>query len=325
MPVKEKDKVMKTAFKLSVMLNLVLVVWGVFILTRPQTDKSAVGSPFTPDAKAPSPAVEPAPAAVVPHKEPQSFSWAQLESPDYRTYVKNLRAIHCPEATVRAIVAADVHASYGVRIGQLEDRLSALTAGSWSTRLASYDTEQALRAEISRLSTEEPGQVADLLGLTPNPAKSAASTVSQSPATDGNEKPASVTNPIASVTSETQNTTAIPTGIQNTQAVAMIQAARRKDESLGNKPATLPLAFQPVDATGLKLNPDQMQAINNLQQYFIQKIGGADQNPSDPAYRAKWARVQPEVDDKLLAILGYAGYYSYQMAAYKKWVEQNYP
>lgn len=316
---------MKTAYKLSVMLNLALIAGGIFILTRTQTHISADGISSSPVAEAPAPVIKTAPAAVIQHEEPQSFSWAQLESPDYRTYVNNLRAIHCPEATVRAIVAADVHARYGVRIGQLEDRLSALTAGSWSTRLASYDAEQALRTEISRLSMEEPGQVADLLGLTRNPTEaSAASMVPQLSTAADKEKPSSATSPITAIVSEAQKTTDIPTTIQNTQAVAMIQAARRKDELLGNKPATLPLAFQPVDSTGLKLNPDQIQAINNLQQDFIQKIGGADQNPSDPAYRAKWARVQPEVDSKLLAILGYAGYYGYQMAAYKKWVEQNY-
>lgn len=38
-----------------------------------------------------------------------------MESEDYRTYVKNLRAIGCPEATVRDIVTADVLQSYTAR------------------------------------------------------------------------------------------------------------------------------------------------------------------------------------------------------------------
>ncbi len=36
------------------------------------------------------------------------FRWAQLESEDYRTYIARLRAIGCPEQTIRDIVIADV-------------------------------------------------------------------------------------------------------------------------------------------------------------------------------------------------------------------------
>jgi len=36
------------------------------------------------------------------------FRWAQLESEDYRTYIERLRAIGCPEQTIRDIVIADV-------------------------------------------------------------------------------------------------------------------------------------------------------------------------------------------------------------------------
>jgi len=37
----------------------------------------------------------------------QFFSWQQLESPDYQTYVANLRDIGCPEQTIRDIIIAD--------------------------------------------------------------------------------------------------------------------------------------------------------------------------------------------------------------------------
>jgi len=42
----------------------------------------------------------------------QFFSWQQLESPDYPTYVANLRDIGCPEQTIRDIIIADVNALY---------------------------------------------------------------------------------------------------------------------------------------------------------------------------------------------------------------------
>jgi hypothetical protein len=43
------------------------------------------------------------------------FDWRQVESEDYRTYVKNLREIGCPEQTVQDIVAADVRQAFAVK------------------------------------------------------------------------------------------------------------------------------------------------------------------------------------------------------------------
>src|SRR5437773_1145152 len=42
----------------------------------------------------------------------QFFSWQQVESDDYPTYIVNLRDIGCPEQTVRDIIIADVNALY---------------------------------------------------------------------------------------------------------------------------------------------------------------------------------------------------------------------
>src|SRR6185369_814692 len=41
-----------------------------------------------------------------------SFNWANVESPDYRDYIAKLRAIGCPEETVRDIIIADVNKLY---------------------------------------------------------------------------------------------------------------------------------------------------------------------------------------------------------------------
>jgi LysM repeat protein len=42
----------------------------------------------------------------------QFFSWQELESGDYPTYIANLRSIGCPEQTIRDIIIADVDALY---------------------------------------------------------------------------------------------------------------------------------------------------------------------------------------------------------------------
>src|SRR5437588_11607773 len=42
----------------------------------------------------------------------QFFSWREVESADYPTYIANLRDIGCPEQTIRDIIIADVNALY---------------------------------------------------------------------------------------------------------------------------------------------------------------------------------------------------------------------
>lgn len=46
----------------------------------------------------------------------QFFSWRDLESADYPTYIANLRDIGCPEQTIRDIIIADVNALFAKRL-----------------------------------------------------------------------------------------------------------------------------------------------------------------------------------------------------------------
>jgi hypothetical protein len=46
----------------------------------------------------------------------QFFSWSEVESADYPTYIANLRNIDCPEQTIRDIIIADVNALYARRM-----------------------------------------------------------------------------------------------------------------------------------------------------------------------------------------------------------------
>ncbi|HVV72659.1 MAG TPA: LysM domain-containing protein, partial [Verrucomicrobiae bacterium] len=45
----------------------------------------------------------------------QFFSWQEVESPDYPTYISNLRSIGCPEQTIRDIIIADVNGLFARR------------------------------------------------------------------------------------------------------------------------------------------------------------------------------------------------------------------
>src|SRR5438876_247617 len=45
----------------------------------------------------------------------QNFTWAEIESADYPTFIANLRTIGCPESTIRDIIVADVNQSFARR------------------------------------------------------------------------------------------------------------------------------------------------------------------------------------------------------------------
>jgi hypothetical protein len=49
------------------------------------------------------------------------FHWSEVESPDYQVYVANLRAIGCPERTIRDLIVADVNELFAGRVRGIVD------------------------------------------------------------------------------------------------------------------------------------------------------------------------------------------------------------
>lgn len=113
----------KVLLVLSVILNVALGA----VLLKP--------SPPPPvPAVAPAAKVEPAKAAAAPaaptpkartvtqvvtNTVAQKFDWNAVESADYKQYIANLRAIGCPEETIRDIITADVNKLYEAKRKEL--------------------------------------------------------------------------------------------------------------------------------------------------------------------------------------------------------------
>ena len=57
--------------------------------------------------------------AVVTNRVVQTLDWRAVESEDYRKYIANLRAIGCPEETIRDIITADVNKLFAARRREL--------------------------------------------------------------------------------------------------------------------------------------------------------------------------------------------------------------
>jgi hypothetical protein len=259
---------MKTTLKISILLNLFLLGGLVFMAAGGRQVVSP-SAPTTIAKAAPLPAEAAPVAQPTSSVEPEPFRWSQLESADYRAYVKNLRGISCPEPTIRAIVAADVHNLYNAKYQQLEQKLTALNDAPLSARLASYQEQQALETELQKLPGEETAMAAGL---------------------------------------QAQESSSASRQVASAQVVSRMSAA-----SQSTKPPVLPLVFQNVDLAQLNLNDQQVRAITDLRNQFVDQIGGLNQNPNDPNYLQNWQLSQPEIDELLKGFLGPYKYMQYQV------------
>lgn len=48
--------------------------------------------------------------------EARKFRWSDLESEEYPVYIGNLRAVECPEKTIKQIISADIHQLYARKL-----------------------------------------------------------------------------------------------------------------------------------------------------------------------------------------------------------------
>jgi hypothetical protein len=258
---------MKTAFRVSILLNLGLLGW---LLISPIHRVKPVAEPVV-ATQPPAPVIAPvmlSPSNPAP-ASPESFHWNHLYACDYHAYVKNLRAIGCPESTVRAIVAADVHAVFQPEVDDLKKKLSDLASRSWASQIGSLTNAEAWQAELQQLPDEESAMIADYLG----------------------------------------ETVASPSPLPVTRK-------RRQPVDDPDAPVEVPLVAQDVNLTALNLDKGQLQAIDDLRTIFMQKIGGPNQDPNDPAYLSRWRTAQAEVDNLMQGMLGNQAYLDYQQLAF---------
>jgi LysM domain len=91
----------------------------------------------------------------------QFFSWQEVESDDYRTYIANLRDIGCPEQTIRDIIIADVNALYAKK----RAREVVSPEQQWWRTEPDTNTVQVATVKIQELEEERRALLTSLLGL----------------------------------------------------------------------------------------------------------------------------------------------------------------
>lgn len=97
----------------------------------------------------------PAPSRPLVVVRKQFFTWSELESPDYATYIANLRDINCPPQTIRDIIIADVNALFAKRRAEIQP-----TSEQWWRS----GPDPAAVKKLRNLETERRDLLAKLLG-----------------------------------------------------------------------------------------------------------------------------------------------------------------
>jgi hypothetical protein len=168
---------MKTrAFLLLSVLSLVLLGVGFYFINRISTELSGasrasdVPSDFRTRLKSSRPfgagkSSQPlAPAKVV--YVTNAFNWRQVESADYREYIANLRAINCPEATIKDIILTDVMRLYAARRGEFYH--NGREFKFWETdekRKLKARELKAREKQLAQIDKEIPAILRELLGI----------------------------------------------------------------------------------------------------------------------------------------------------------------
>jgi hypothetical protein len=113
-------------------------------------------------ARAEYAAVRP-PTVVV---QTNAFNWSQLESTDYRQYIANLRAIDCPELTLKDIIMTDVMRLYAQRRGQYYQNGRPFKFWETDEKRKLKQSQLADREkELALIDKELPAVLRELLGI----------------------------------------------------------------------------------------------------------------------------------------------------------------
>ncbi len=148
----------KTSLTLSILLSgILLAALGISLAHREKPAPASVVAVAPPESD-PPPAVESA----------GPFRWSQLEATnDYRSYVANLRAVGCPEPTIRAIVTADFDAAISFEKHRLE------LAGKSTSQFSPETTQQAIASVLGETagSSHAEETVAPASSITTSPSQ----------------------------------------------------------------------------------------------------------------------------------------------------------
>src|SRR5438093_5220613 len=102
--------------------------------------------------------------AQAPSKSQPSISWRSLESRDFKQLIRNLRAVECPEPTIRDIVFQRVNLHFAEREGLVRFKLAG-PAKDWASRPPLTDEEIERAKQWRAFQLEKRALLKDLLNV----------------------------------------------------------------------------------------------------------------------------------------------------------------
>ena len=110
----------KNFLAITLLFNVALAAVAAFVYkSKPPTTETVVGTTIVESTNTRVVSRKGAARVVVTNGPGDQFSWRQVESAEYKTYIKNLRSIECPEETIRDIIIADVNKLYAEKFKAL--------------------------------------------------------------------------------------------------------------------------------------------------------------------------------------------------------------
>lgn len=251
----------------SLCLNAVLLLTMIGLMWRGSHTQP---QPFT--GTEPQPHTVAAPAVPISTLQP-SFHWSQLDAPDFATYVRNLRGIGCPEATIHDILKGELAEIYSVKRQTLERQLETTPEAS----------QAEFQKQLESLRGEQSSLLATLTGSAEKPQATLDVSVSAPASTGANApRPAS-------------------TGSQATPTSTLVPAAFMAGNAPTDTAATTELSLTPTDSN---LTPATAEVITQMREGFASSLKAANAQPDSPDYQQKWLSAQRASDEHFSSMFG---------------------
>lgn len=156
----------KMILAVSLLANVLLAGYAL----RPQPAAPPAGDAPTQTAKTEATAGAPAPKTkvekqMVTNTITKQITWEMVESGDYKEYIANLRAIGCPDETIRDIIVADVNKLYDRKKKEIRSEKKFEYWKGGNAFMGAVDTELLKKL---RALDEEKNSVLRALGITPD-------------------------------------------------------------------------------------------------------------------------------------------------------------
>ncbi len=257
---------MNRSLLLSLSLNaLVLPVAGWMLWQQPQPSVAPLTSPEPKSAATPAVASD----------SSSPFHWSQIESPDYPTFIANLRGIGCPEHTIRHLVDGELQLI-------LAEKLAAQASPQANVSQPTFDQLEAERLAL----------LDHLL----------------QPAASPSPLPAPATG---TATASADGTGSTPTAAPTANAAASPPPALTESIPaaflVGDAEGGISDGQLSTIVTDSRLSPEDADQLNRLRQDFKAAVlpdGPSAAAPDSRDYFRRWRRAQRESDDRFSSLYG---------------------